>query len=225
MFDTITVDCREHSGVEVTDMRFRDRADAGRVLATRLTHLREAKPVVVGLPRGGVPVAAEIAGALDAELDVVLVRKIGAPDRLELAVGAVGEDGVTVRNDVVLQDLGLTWDDVADRVACERAEIRRLAAVLRSGPRPELRDRTVILVDDGIATGATVVAALRILRQLGVARVVLAVPVAPPEALRTLAPLTDEIVCPATPKHFSAVGQWYGDFTQVPDAEVRKLLR
>jgi putative phosphoribosyl transferase len=205
-------------------MRFRDRADAGRVLAARLAHLRDAKPVVVGLPRGGVPVAAEVADALDAELDVVLVRKVGAPHREELAVGAVGEDGVTVRNDVVLHDLGLTWDDMAGQVSRERAEIRRRAATLRPGSRPELAGRTVILVDDGIATGATVVAALRVLRHLGAARIVLAVPVAPPDALRALAPLTDEIVCPATPAHFTAVGQWYDDFTQVPDRAVRKLL-
>jgi putative phosphoribosyl transferase len=205
-------------------MRFRNRADAGRVLATRLAHLREAKPVVVGLPRGGVPVAAEIADALAAELDVVLVRKIGAPHREELAVGAVGEDGVTVRNDIVLHDLGLTWADLAGQVTREREEIRRRAASLRPGMRPDLADRTVILVDDGIATGATVVAALRILRHLRAARIVLAVPVAPPDSLRALAPLADEIVCPVTPRHFAAVGQWYDDFTQVPDDQVRKLL-
>jgi putative phosphoribosyl transferase len=205
-------------------MRFRDRAEAGRVLATRLGHLREVKPLVVGLPRGGVPVAAEIAAALDADLDVVLVRKIGAPDRRELAVGAVGEDGVTVRNDAVLRELGLTWDDLAAQVAGERDEIVRRARILRPGPRPDLTGRTVILVDDGIATGATVIAALRVLRHLGAARVVLAVPVAPPDSLRALAPLADEIVCPATPRHFSAVGQWYDDFTQVPDERVRALL-
>lgn len=205
-------------------MRFRDRADAGQVLATRLAHLRDAEPVVVGLPRGGVPVAAEIADALDAELDVVLVRKIGAPHREELAVGAVGEDGVTVRNDAVLAELGLTWDDLAEQVSRERGEIRRRAAILRPGPRPDVCGRTVVLVDDGIATGATVVAALRILRHLGTARVVLAVPVAPPDTLAALVPLADEIVCPATPEHFSAVGQWYEDFTQVPDDQVRVLL-
>jgi putative phosphoribosyl transferase len=205
-------------------MRFRDRTDAGRVLAARLVHLREADPVVVGLPRGGVPVAAEVAEALEAQLDVVLVRKIGAPDREELAVGAVGEDGVTVRNGAVLRELGLTWDDLTDQIRREREEIRRRAAMLRPGPRPDLRDRTVILVDDGIATGATVVAALRILRDLGAGHVVLAVPVAPPDSLRALAPLADEIVCPATPRRFAAVGQWYDDFTQVPDDQVRKLL-
>ena len=206
-------------------MRFRDRADAGRALATRLTHLSGTNPVVVGLPRGGVPVAAVVAAALGAELDVVLVRKIGAPEREELAVGAIGEDGVTVRNDAVLRELGISWSDLTDRIEHERAEIRRRAAVLRPGARPDLRGRTVILVDDGIATGATVVAALRVLRDLGATRIVLAVPVAPPESLAALAPLADEVVCPMTPKRFAAVGQWYDDFTQVPDDQVRTLLR
>ncbi len=205
-------------------MRFRDRADAGRALAARLGHLRAADPVVVGLPRGGVPVAAEVAAALGAQLDVVLVRKIGAPDREELAVGAIGEDGVTVRNDAVLRELGLSWDDLADRIERERDEIRRRAAVLRSGARPQLRGRTVILVDDGIATGATVVAALRVLRDLGASHVVLAVPVAQPDSLAALAPHADEVVCPVTPRRFAAVGQWYDDFTQVPDDRVRTLL-
>jgi putative phosphoribosyl transferase len=206
-------------------MRFRDRAHAGRALAARLAHLRAAAPVVVGLPRGGVPVAAEVAAALGAQLDVVLVRKIGAPDREELAVGAIGEDGVTVRNDAVLRELGISWDDLTDRIEHERAEIRRRAAVLRSGARPDLHGRTVILVDDGIATGATVIAALRVLRDLGASHVVLAVPVAPPDSLAALAPLADEIVCPMTPKRFAAVGQWYDDFTQVPDDRVRTLLK
>jgi putative phosphoribosyl transferase len=205
-------------------VRFRDRADAGRALAARLTHLCGSDPVVVGLPRGGVPVAAEIAAALDVQLDVVLVRKIGAPQREELAVGAVGEDGVTVRNDVVLRELGLRWEDLAPQVERERAEIRRRARTLRPGLRPDLDGRTVVLVDDGIATGATVVAALRVLRDLGAAHIVLAVPVAAPDSLRALAPLADEVVCPCTPADFSAVGQWYDDFTQVPDERVRELL-
>jgi putative phosphoribosyl transferase len=206
-------------------MRFRDRADAGRVLAARLTHLRDRRPVVVGLPRGGVPVAAEVAAALGAGLDIVLVRKIGAPDREELAVGAVGEDGVTVRNEVVLRDLGLSWTDLHAQVARERAEVERRAVSLRpTGPRPTLRDRTVIVVDDGIATGATVIAALRVLRGLGAGAVVLAVPVAPADSLAALAPLADEVVCPIAPRRFSSVGEWYEDFAQVPDAEVRRLL-
>jgi putative phosphoribosyl transferase len=152
------------------------------------------------------------------------VRKIGAPEREELAVGAIGEDGVTVRNDAVLRELGLSWDDLADQVERERAEVRRRADLLRTGSRPELRGRTVILVDDGIATGATVVAALRVLRDLGATHIVLAVPVAPPDSLAALAPLADEVVCPSTPRRFAAVGQWYDDFTQVPDERVRELL-
>ncbi|MGB3443304.1 MAG: phosphoribosyltransferase family protein [Actinophytocola sp.] len=194
------------------------------MLAARLRHLRAADPVVVGLPRGGVPVAAEVAAALDARLDIVLVRKIGAPGHEELAVGAIGEDGVTVRNEAVLRELGLTWESLADEVARERAEILRQASALRPGPRPDLRERTVILVDDGIATGATVLAALRVLRHLGATRVVLAVPVAPPDSLAALAPLADEVVCPSRPRRFAAVGQWYDDFTQVPDDQVRTLL-
>lgn len=206
-------------------MRFQDRADAGRLLAARLTHLRATRPIVLGLPRGGVPVAAEIAAALDAELDIVLVRKIGAPDRQELAVGAVGEDGVTVKNELVLRELGVSWADLAEQVARERDEVVRRAVELRSWPRPDLRGRTVIVVDDGIATGATVRAALRVVRRLGAAWVVLAVPVAPAESLRALAPLADEVVCAVTPRDFMSVGQWYVNFDQVPDDDVRDLLK
>ncbi|HEV7651612.1 MAG TPA: phosphoribosyltransferase family protein [Actinophytocola sp.] len=205
-------------------MRYRDRVDAGRRLGRRLGHLRAEDPVVVGLPRGGVPVAAPIAIALGAPLDIVLVRKIGAPDRPELAVGAIGEDGVTVHNDVVLTELGLTWPDLGDQVAWERAEIDRRAALLRPGPRPSLRGRTVILVDDGIATGATVVAAVRVTRRLGARRIVLAVPVAPADTITRLREIADEVVCGITPRRFLAVGQWYEDFTQVGDDEVRALL-
>jgi putative phosphoribosyl transferase len=206
-------------------MRFRDRADAGRALAELLGPLRTETPIVLGLPRGGVPVAAEVAAGLDAPLDIVLVRKIGAPGREELAVGAVGEDGVTVRNDDVLAELGLTWADVSEQVEWERAEIVRRATELRpGGARPSLRDRTVVLVDDGIATGASVVAAIRVLRRLGVRRLVLAVPVAPADALPRLRDLADEVVCPMAPSRFVAVGQWYGNFAQVSDLEVRALL-
>lgn len=206
-------------------MRFRDRAAAGRVLADALTQLRGENPIVLGLPRGGVPVAAEIAAVLGAPLDIVLVRKIGAPSRPELAAGAVGEDGVTVRNDAVLAELGLTWADLSGQVERERAEIERRATALRPrGPRPELRDRTVVLVDDGIATGATVVAALRVLRRLGARRIVLAVPVAPADSLPRLREISDDVVCGLAPHRFIAVGQWYDDFAQVPDKQVRALL-
>jgi putative phosphoribosyl transferase len=205
-------------------MRYRDRVDAGRRLAARLGRLREEDPVVVGLPRGGVPVAAEIADALGAPLDIVLVRKVGAPHRPELAVGAVGEDGVTVRNEAVLAELGLVWSDLDDVVAHERAEIDRRATSLRPGPRPSLEDRTVLLVDDGIATGATVVAATRVIRRLGARRIVLVVPVAPADTVARLRDVADEVVCGLTPRRFLAVGQWYDDFRQVPDDQVRELL-
>lgn len=206
-------------------MTFADRAAAGRRLAVDLTRFGPANPVVVGLPRGGVPVAAEVAEALGAELDVVLVRKIGAPDRPELAVGAIGEQGVVVRNAALLRDLGLTWDDLAETVSRERFEIARRATTLRPGrPRADLRDRTVIIVDDGIATGATVLAAVRVARCLGAATVVLAVPVAPADALPRLADIADEVVCPLAPRQFTSVGQWYTDFRQVTDTRVRDLL-
>lgn len=207
-------------------MRFRDRSAAGRRLAGELRHLTGEKPVVVGLPRGGVPVAAEIARELGAPLDIVLVRKVGAPDREELAAGAVGEDGVTVRNSGVLLELGLSWEDLAETVERERAEVATRAESLRPGrERVDLRDRMVIIVDDGIATGSTVVAAVRVVRGMAARRVVLAVPVAPPEAMTRLAGLADEVVCLATPERFHAVGQWFQDFRQVSDDEVRALLR
>jgi putative phosphoribosyl transferase len=208
-------------------MRFRDRAEAGSLLAERLAAFADAAPVVVGLPRGGVPVAAEIASRLGAPLDVILVRKVGVPGRTELAAGAVGEDGVTVQNFAVLHGMGLSWEeDLGDQVERERAEVlRRAEALRRDRSRVDLRDRTVIVVDDGIATGSTVVAAMRVARGMGAKRVVLAVPVAPPEALRHLEELADEVVCLQAPARFLAVGQWYEDFRQITDEEVRMLLK
>jgi putative phosphoribosyl transferase len=206
-------------------MRFRDRTEAGQQLAERLTHLIDREPVVVGLPRGGVPVAAEIARELKAPLDVVLVRKVGAPHRAELAAGAVGEDGVTVRNRSVLDELGLSWEELRPQVERERAELRRRAQALRpANPRVELRGRTVIIVDDGIATGSTVVAAIQVVSGMGAGHIVLAVPVAPAEAVERMAELADEVVCLHSPARFLAVGQWFEDFRQVSDREVRALL-
>ena len=206
-------------------MRFHNRADAGRRLGERLDHLVGEHPIVIGLPRGGVPVAAEIAARLGAPLDIVVVRKIGTPDRAELAAGAVGEDGVTVENVPVLRELGLTWDGLREHVEHERIEVKWRAESLRPArPRVDLRDQTVILVDDGIATGSTAVAAIRVVRQLGARRVVLAVPVAPADAIQRIATLADEVVCLQTPVRFLAVGQWYQNFNQVPDSEVRTLL-
>lgn len=208
-------------------MRFHDRTDAGRRLGEQLVGLAGEAPVVVGLPRGGVPVAAEIAERIGAPLDVILVRKVGAPGRAELAAGAVGEDGVTVQNLAVLDGLGLSWeDDLGDQVEWERAEVVRRAETLRRGrSRVDLHGRTVIVVDDGIATGSTVVAAMRVVRGMGAKKVVLAVPVAPPDALRRMEELADEVVCLLAPARFLAVGQWFHDFRQVSDEEVRVLLK
>ncbi|WP_018680770.1 phosphoribosyltransferase [Actinokineospora enzanensis] len=206
-------------------MRYADRVDAGRVLAARLVQQRPVRPVVLGLPRGGVPVAAEVARALAAELDVVLVGKVGAPDSPELAVGAVGEGGVEVRAEHVLAMLRLSWSDLADTVARVRAEVAARAGRLRGGRPPrELTGRTAIVVDDGVATGATIEAAVRIVRGLGAERVVLAVPVAPAAVVRRLCEIADEVVCPTAPAEFTSVGQWYRDFTQVSESRVRELL-
>ena len=204
-------------------MRFADRAEAGRVLARSLEPLRPYHPVVLGLPRGGVPVAVEVAAALHADLDVVVVRKVGAPGHEELAVGAVGEQGVTVRMDDVLRGLKITWDDVRSTAERERATVARRAAQLRGDAAPrDLAGRVVILVDDGIATGATMSAAVQVVRDRGAAGVVVATPVAPPDAGDRIG--ADAFVCVYQPRHFAAVGQWYADFGQVTDEEVRLAL-
>ena len=204
---------------------FRDRRDAGRRLAARLEGLRGEQPVVVGLPRGGVPVAAAVAEALGAPLDVVVVRKLGVPFQPELGMGAVGEGGVRVLNDEVVRLTGVGPAEIAEVEARERVEIERRARRFR-GDRPAvaLAGRTVVVVDDGIATGGTARAALAVVRAHGARAVVLAVPVAPTDTLAALAGLADEVVCLESPVGFSAVGQWYEDFTQTSDGEVVRLL-
>lgn len=207
-------------------MRFRDRRDAGQQLAARLGHLRGEHPVVVGLPRGGVPVAFEVALALDAPLDVIVVRKLGVPFQPELGMGAIGEDGVRVLNDDVVRLAGVRPDEIAAVEAREQAEVQRRAGLYRGGrPMIPLAGRTVIIVDDGIATGSTARAALEVARAHGARRVVLAVPVAPPESLAGMRTVADEVVAVETPIPFSAVGQWYAQFTQTPDDEVIRLLK
>jgi putative phosphoribosyl transferase len=204
---------------------FDDRHHAGRLLGERLAPLAPEHPVVVGLPRGGVPVAAEVAGALHAPLDVILVRKLGVPGQPELAAGAIGEDGVEVHNDRIVHLTGLRPDDLAPIATRERIELDRRAAAYRAhAPMIPLAGRTVIVVDDGIATGATTRAALAVARAHGARRVVLAVPVAPPDTLAELAHECDEVVALETPAQFSAVGEWYHDFGQTPDDEVIELL-
>jgi putative phosphoribosyl transferase len=205
---------------------FRDRSHAGRYLATKLRRYAGRPDVVVlGLPRGGVPVADEVARALGAPLDVFLVRKLGVPGREELAMGAIASGGVRVVNEDVVRQLGIPEAVLDEAAAEERQELDRRAAAYRDGrPAPELRDKTVILVDDGLATGSTMRAAVAAVRQLGPARVVVAVPVGAAETCAEFRGEADEVVCAVTPEPFFAVGSWYEDFTQTSDEEVRELL-
>lgn len=206
-------------------MRFRDRADAGRRLAERLEYRQTEHPLVLGLPRGGVMVAFEVAKRLKTPLDVVVVRKLGVPNQPELGFGAIGEDGVRVINPWVVRDAAVTPTQL---VAVEREEQevlqRRAAAFRRARPRIPMSGRAVVLVDDGIATGSTARAACEVVRAGGAARVILATPVAPRETVVALSDVADEVVCLETPWPFHAIGLFYQDFTQVDDATVVALL-
>lgn len=206
-------------------MRFADRRDAGRRLGAAVAAGDHADPVVLALPRGGVPVGFEVAQALAAPLDVLVVRKIGAPFQPELGVGALAESGAPILNAATMQRLGLGPDDVAATIAAERVELARRLQRYRGGRAPlPVKGRTAIVVDDGLATGGTARAAVAAIRARKPAAVVLAVPVAAPETLDLLAPEVDELVCLAAPERFSAVGQWYEIFDQTPDEEVEALL-
>ncbi|MCH6163626.1 phosphoribosyltransferase [Streptomyces marispadix] len=210
-------------------MQFRDRREAGRALAEKLTGRREdgrlPDPVVLALPRGGVPVADEIARALGAPLDVVVARKIGAPFQPELGVGAVAGDAPPVYDPVLLGQLRLSERDLAPTAEREQAELRRREEVYRRGRGPlDLAGRSAVLVDDGVATGSTARAALRAVRQAGPVHTVLAAPVCSREALEQLSGDADEIVCVYVPPAFGAVGFWYEDFPQLSDDEVLDIL-
>jgi len=204
---------------------FKDRRDAGRRLAERLVHLRDERPIVLGLPRGGVPVAYEVAKALGAPLDVLVVRKLGAPVQPELALGAVGPGGIRVVNDDAVAGLGVdaeTLDRITER---ERREVDERTRRLRGDrPFPDVRGRTVVVVDNGIATGSTMLAAVAVLRRLGPRRIVAAAPVMPPDAVARFELAADEVVCIDAPEDFLAVGRWYEDFEQTTDEEVEGLL-
>ncbi len=207
------------------DVRFADRHDAGRRLAALLGDLRHEYPVVVGIPRGGVPVAAEVARALQAPLDLVLVRKIGAPGNPEYGIGALAEDDVLIIDDEAVRRLRLSpaeLDAVVERARRELAE--RSASRYAERPRLAVAGRTVLLVDDGLATGHSAQAAARSLRERGAARVILAVPVAAPASALQSRGWVDDVVCVQTPADLWAIGLWYGDFSPTSEEEVAALL-
>jgi putative phosphoribosyl transferase len=205
---------------------FASRREAGAELANHLLEFKDRDDVVVlALPRGGVPVAYEVARALHAPLDVFLVRKLGVPGHEELAMGAIASGGVRVLNDDVVGWYKLPMPVIDEVTRREQAELERRERLYREGrPLTDLRNRTVLLIDDGLATGSTMKAAVQAVRAHGPARIVVAVPVGLSETCREFAGLADGIVCARTPEPFSAVGQWYRDFSQTTDAEVRELL-
>lgn len=206
-------------------MSFVDRPDAGRQLATALTKLAFTNPVVIALPRGGVPVAAEVAGRLRAPLDVTVIRKLGYPGQPELGMGAIAENGVRLLNTALIARLDITPPQIDAVVAAEQTELERRVQRYRAGrPPTPVAGRTVIVVDDGIATGFTARAAILALRQQGALRIVLAVPVGPPRTIEALRDVADEVVCLQTPEWFMAIGQFYADFPQTTDDEVTALL-
>ncbi|MCA1575339.1 MAG: phosphoribosyltransferase [Acidobacteria bacterium] len=208
-------------------MIFRDRKDAGRQLAARLPRYADKPDVLLlALPRGGVPVAYEVAKELKAPLDIFLVRKLGVPGHEELAMGAIASGGVRVINEDLVNYLGIP-DEVIDAIAAvEQRELERRARAYRDDrPPPDVKDRIVILIDDGLATGSTMRAAAASLRLQKPRRIVVAVPVSSPETCDEFRSEVDEIVCAVTPQHFQGVGLWYNDFSQTSDDEVRELLK
>ncbi|PZU98215.1 MAG: phosphoribosyl transferase [Leptolyngbya sp.] len=206
--------------------QFKDRTDAGRQLASRLeAYAHRPEVLVLGLPRGGVPIAYEIAWALGVAWDICLVRKLGVPGHRELAMGAIASNGVRMLNYDVLSWLSISGATVDAVAARELKELQRRDRVYRGDrPQPELRDRTIILVDDGIATGLTMQAAIAVIKLQRPARLVVAVPVAPPQTCRDLKGEVDDVVCLLTPPDFYAISLWYDDFAQLSDQEVCTLL-
>lgn len=206
--------------------RFKDRTEAGRLLGEALkAYAGRTDVIVLGLPRGGVPVAAGVARILGAPLDVCLVRKLGAPGQEELAMGAIASGGVRVLNEDVIRSLGISDGAIETEAIREGAELARREGLYRGGrPHLDVRDRAVILVDDGIATGATMLAAVRALKQMGPTSILVAVPVAPPSTLAELEREADGTVCLLPEESFLAVGYWYEDFRQTTDREVQACL-
>lgn len=206
-------------------MRFRDRREAGHRLAGALDHLRGAQPLVVGLPRGGVVVAAEVARALEADLDVLVVRKIGAPGQEELGLGAIAEGGVLLLNKPLMRQLRVTKEQLQDTIDAENAELERRLGRYRGDREPiDVTGRTVIVVDDGLATGGTARVAAGALRHLGSGSITLAVPVGSKRTVEELREVFDDVVCLSTPPMFFAISQSYDDFGQTSDEEVEAVL-
>jgi predicted phosphoribosyltransferase len=206
---------------------FTDRMQAGRLLAEEVARRGYADAIVLGLPRGGIPVAAEVAAALKAPLDVILVRKIGAPIQPELAMGAVvdGDAPEFVRNEDVIRELGITDQEFQQEAQRQLRVIEARRALWVAGrARAPVKDKTVIIVDDGIATGATIRASVHALRKQGPKQIVVATPVAPPDTVEALRQEADDVVCLETPMYFGAIGLFYLDFSQVSDAEVTAIL-
>jgi putative phosphoribosyl transferase len=208
------------------ESRYRDRTHAGRELASKLLEYANRPDVIVlALPRGGVPVAFEVAKALRAPLDVFAVRKLGVPGHEEYAMGAIATGGVRVLDESVVRAIGVTRAQLDAVTAAEQLELERRERQYRGDrPPPDVTGRTVILVDDGLATGSTMRAAVEALREEGAARVIVAVPIAPPETCDAFRDIVDDIVCARTPEPFYAVGLWYQNFSQTTDDEVRELL-
>ena len=205
---------------------FTDRVDAGKRLASTLSNFSGKKGIVLAIPRGGVPVGFEIAKALKIPLDLIIPRKIGAPDNPELAIGAVAEDGTAILDDNLVKYLGVSREYIKEEIERQKQEIsRRLETYRQDASYPNLKGFDVIVVDDGIATGSTMKAALASVKNRGAASITVAVPVGPPSTIEELEEMADRVVCLYTPEYFQAIGQFYNDFGQTTDEEVIKLLQ
>ena len=205
---------------------FADRVDAGKRLAAALKSFKSKDAIVLAIPRGGVVVGFEISKALGVPLNIIVPRKIGAPDNPELAIGAVTEDGTTILNERLVSDLGVSENFIKEESERQRAEIeRRLESYRGDVPYPNLKNRVVLIVDDGIATGYTMKAALASVRKKGAKSVVIAIPVGPPSTIQELEKVTDHVICLYTPEEFYAIGEFYEDFSQTTDEEVKRLFR
>lgn len=207
-------------------MLFYDRHDAGRQLAQKLVHYVHEKPFVIGLPRGGVVVAYEVSRALKAPLDVIIARKLGAPTQPELGIGAIAPNGVRILNQRIIDMLGISSGQIEEVTGREAREMERRLKLYRGDrPAPDIRNRTVILVDDGLATGVSAKAAIRALKQNLPKKIILAIPVSSPDTIEAIRPEVDDLVCIATPLDFMSVGNWYQRFEQTSDEEVIHLLQ